>query len=160
MHQKRGSLSLRLEPYPGNERTAVSGWRPGANYYAAWQLVAWWKQSEDYGWLTVANAESLQQCLMDLEKPTRTCLPAAAPPAFRKKFAADSVRYPQGFKVDGRRVYLPQDRLGRVLGLSRPIEGAVKYVTVSRHGKHWFVAFQVEMDAPEPGAPRHRCCRH
>jgi transposase len=36
---------------------------------------------------------------------------------------------------------------------SRDIEGTVKNVTVSRQGKHWCVAFQVEQDLPEPVHP-------
>src|SRR6267142_5548595 len=50
-----------------NERRYLAG-VPRVNYYDAWALVAWWKQSEEYGWLKDANAESLQQCLMDLER--------------------------------------------------------------------------------------------
>jgi putative transposase len=36
---------------------------------------------------------------------------------------------------------------------SRAIDGTIKNVTVSRTGKHWFVAFQVEMDIPDPVHP-------
>jgi putative transposase len=36
---------------------------------------------------------------------------------------------------------------------SRQIEGTIKNVTISRHGKHWFVAFQVEVDVSDPVHP-------
>jgi putative transposase len=36
---------------------------------------------------------------------------------------------------------------------SRPLDGTVKNVTISRQGKHWFVAFQVEIELPEPVHP-------
>ena len=36
---------------------------------------------------------------------------------------------------------------------SRVIDGTVKNVTISRQGQHWFVAFQVELDVPDPVHP-------
>lgn len=135
-----------------NEHRYYSG-VPRLNYYEAWALVAWMKQSEEYGWLREANAESLQQCLMDLERAYSNCFAGrAAPPQYRKKFLADSFRYPQGFKLDGDKVYLP--KIGWVkFWHSRVIEGTVKNVTVSRQGTHWFIAFQVEMEAEDPVHP-------
>jgi putative transposase len=135
-----------------NERRYLAG-IPRLNYYDAWALVAWWKQSEEYGWLKEANAESLQQCLIDLERAyTNLFAGRAAPPQYRKKFLADSFRYPQGFKLDGKRVYLP--KIGWVaFWRHRDIDGTVKNVTVSRQGMHWDVAFQVEQDVPDPVHP-------
>lgn len=126
---------------------------PRLNYYEAWALIAWMKQSEEYGWLREANAESLQQCLIDLEKAYRNLFAGRAhPPQYRKKLLSDSFRYPQGFKVDGRQVYLP--KIGWVeFWHSRVFDGTVKNITVSRQGAHWFVAFQVEIDVPDPVHP-------
>lgn len=126
---------------------------PRLNYYDAWALIAWMKQSEEYGWLQEANAESLQQCLRDLERAyTNLFAGRTRPPQYRKKFLADSFRYPQGFKLDGRMVYLP--KIGWVeFWHSREIDGTVKNVTISRQGKHWFVAFQAEMDVPNSVHP-------
>jgi putative transposase len=135
-----------------NERRSLAG-VPRLNYYAAWSLVAWMKQSEEYGWLKAANAESLQQCLMDLEKAYKNLFAGrAAPPTSRKKFLADSFRYPQGFNVSGNQVYLPKIGWVRFFK-SRDWDGTVKNVTVSRQGQHWFVALQTEQDAPEPVHP-------
>ncbi len=36
---------------------------------------------------------------------------------------------------------------------SRPIEGTIKNVTVSRQGQHWYIACQVEVDLPAPVHP-------
>ena len=36
---------------------------------------------------------------------------------------------------------------------SRDLDGTVKNVTISRQGQHWFVAFQVELDVPDPVHP-------
>lgn len=126
---------------------------PRLSYADACSLVAWWKQSEEYGWLQEVHSQVLQQCLKDLERAYANLFAGrTAPPQYRKKFLADSFRYPQGFKVDGRRVFLPM--IGWVeFWDSRPIEGAMKNVTVSRQGKHWFVALQVELDVPDPVHP-------
>ncbi len=135
-----------------NEHRYLAG-VPRLNYYDAWALVAWMKQTEEYGWLKDANAESLQQCLIDLERAyTNLFAGRTAPPQYRKKFLADRFRYPQGFKVDGRKVYLP--KIGWVaFWRHREVVGTVKNVTVSRQGNHWYVAFQVEIDVPEPVHP-------
>ena len=126
---------------------------PRLSYAEACQLLAWWKQSEEYGWLRAVHSQVLQQCLKDLERAyTNLFAGRAAPPQYRKKFLADSFRYPQGVKVDGRLVYLPL--IGWVeFWDSRPLEGTIKNVTVSRQGQHWFVALQVELDVPAPVHP-------
>jgi putative transposase len=126
---------------------------PRLSYADACSLLAWWKQSEEYGWLQEVHSQVLQQCLKDLERAYANLFAGrTAPPQYRKKFLAESFRYPQGFKIDGRRVFLPM--IGWVeFWDSRPIEGTIKNVTVSRQGKHWFVALQVELDVPDPGHP-------
>jgi len=126
---------------------------PRLSYAQACELLAWWKQSEEYSWLKDVHSQVLQQCLKDLERAyTNLFAGRTAPPRYRKKFLSDSFRYPQGFKLDGRKVYLPM--IGWVeFWSSRAMEGTVKNVTVSRQGKHWFVAFQVEMDLQEPVHP-------
>lgn len=126
---------------------------PRLSYAEACELVAWWKQSEEYGWLKEVHSQVLQQCLKDLERAyTNLFAGRTAPPRYRKKFLADSFRYPQGFKLDGRQVYLPM--IGWVeFWDSRPIEGIIKNVTVSRDGTHWCVSFQVEMEIDAPMHP-------
>jgi putative transposase len=126
---------------------------PRLSYHDAAGLLTLWKQSEEYGWLTSVHSQVLQQCLIDLERAYANLFAGrAAPPQYRKKFLADSFRYPQGFQLDGHKVYLP--KLGWVeFWHSREIEGTVKNVSISRQGTHWFVALQVEMDLPEPVHP-------
>jgi putative transposase len=126
---------------------------PRLSYNDAAGLLRLWKQSEEYGWLTSVHSQVLQQCLIDLERAyTNLFAGRALPPTYRKKFLSDTFRYPQGFRVDGNRVYLPKIGLVR-FWKSRDIDGTIKNVTVSRTGKHWFVAFQVEMELPEPVHP-------
>jgi putative transposase len=112
-----------------------------------------WKQSEEYGFLADVHSQVLQQCLKDLDRAyTNLFAGRAEPPTFRKKFLDDSFRFPQGYKVEGNRVYLP--KIGWVsFWKSRDIEGTIKNVTVSRRGEHWYVSFQTEMDVPEPEHP-------
>jgi putative transposase len=126
---------------------------PRLSYHDAAGLLTLWKQSEEYGWLKDVHSQVLRQCLMDLERAyTHLFAGHAQPPTYRKKFLSDAFRYPQGFRVEGKRVYLPKIGLVR-FWKSRPIDGTIKNVTVSRTGKHWFVAFQVEMEFPEPVHP-------
>ena len=74
-------------------------------------------------------------------------------PAFKKKFVArDSFRYPQGFRIEGPRVFLP--KLGWIsFRRSRPVEGTPRNITVSRKGSHWFVSIQTEAEVAEPVHP-------
>ena len=123
---------------------------PRLSYGDAAGALRLWKQSEEYGFLADVHSQVLQQCLKDLERAyTNWFAGRANPPTFRKKFLSDSFRFPQGFKVDGNRVYLP--KIGWVpFWLSRDIEGTIKNVTVSRRGEHWYVSFQVEFEMPDP----------
>lgn len=141
-----------------NKILVMNEWRylagvPRLSYAEACALVGWWRQSEEYGWLAEVHSQVLQQCLKDLERAYQNLFAGrTAPPRFRKKFLADSFRYPQGFKLDKRRVYLPM--IGWVeFWKSREIEGTVKNVILSRDGEHWVVSFQVEMEIEAPTHP-------
>src|SRR5882672_9554154 len=59
---------------------------PRLTFADACTMVAWWKQSEEYAWLQEANAQSLQQCLKDLEHAyTNLYAGRTHPPRYRKK---------------------------------------------------------------------------
>jgi putative transposase len=130
---------------------------PRLTYGDAAGALPLWKQSEEYGFLADVHSQVLQQCLKDLDRAyTNLFEGRAEPPNFRKKFLDDTFRFPQGFKVDGNRVYLP--KIGWVsFWKSRDIEGTVKNVTVSRRGEHWYISFQVEMEVEEPLHPADAC---
>ena len=120
------------------------------------EACSWWpggSRARNTAGCKEVHSQVLQQCLKDLERAYANLFAGrTAPPRYRKKFLADSFRYPQGFKLDGRQVYLPM--IGWVeFWDSRPIEGTIKNVTVSRQGQHWFVALQVELDVPAPVHP-------
>lgn len=126
---------------------------PRIGFADSCKLLTLWKQSDEYGFLADINAQVLQQALKDLDRAYANWFAGRAePPTFRKKFLDDSFRFPQGFRVEGNRVYLP--KVGWVpFWLSRDIEGTVKNVTVSRRGEHWYVSFQVEIEMPAPLHP-------
>ena len=112
-----------------------------------------WKQSEEYTFLKDAPSQTLQQTLKQLERAFKDGFDKTQPlkrlPVFKKKGVQDSFRLPQGFKLNGKRLFLP--KLGWVgLRLSRPVRGTPKNVTVTRQGQHWFVSIQTEQAVPEP----------
>jgi putative transposase len=113
-------------------------------------LLKLWKRSEDYGFLKEAHSQVEQQVLKDLDRALWDGLKRTkGMPRFRKKGRQDSFRYPQGFKIDGNRVYLP--KIGWVgFFKSRNIQGAPKNVTVSRKRKHWFASIQTEREVAVP----------
>ena len=123
-------------------------------------------------WLYEADAQALQQALIDLERADQhyfdICTGKRPPPAsakkprkdgrlpgyprFKSKHHKQSYRYPQARRIEmaGQRIRLP--KVGWVKTIfHRPLEGKAKNVTVSRTktGKY-FVSFQVEMEMPEP----------
>lgn len=116
-------------------------------------LLKLWKASEEYGFLKGAHSQAEQQVLKDLYRALWDGLKKTrGMPRFRKKGRHDSFHYPQGFKVEGSRVYLP--KIGWVgFFKSREIQGTPKNITVSRQGRHWFVSIQTEREVPAPLHP-------
>jgi len=114
------------------------------------ELAFWltlWKQSEEYGFLKECPSQVLQQKLMDLDRAFRDGFDRGQPlkrmPVFKKKGAGDGIRFPQGFKIDNRRIFLP--KIGWI-GFYRscPIRGKVKNITVSQRAGKWYISIQVE----------------
>ena len=112
----------------------------------AWWLTLW-KRSDEYGFLKDCPSQVLQQKLRDMERAFTDCFDKSQPlkhlPVFKKKGRGDGIRFPQGFKIDNRRIFLP--KLGwLVFYKSCPIEGKVKNITVSARGGKWYASIQVE----------------
>ena len=115
-----------------------------------------WKSAEETKWLSECHSQVLQQSLKDLMRAFTNFFEGRADfPKFHKKFRnEDSIRYPQGFKVDEarRQIFLPS--IGWVkYRRSRFIEGKPKNVTVSRKVDGWYVSVQTEREVPEPVHP-------
>lgn len=117
-----------------------------------------WKKSEEYGFLTLSPAQTIQQTLKQLERAFKEAFDKKQPlkrmPTFKKKGTRDSFSLPQGFKIDnnGKRIFLP--KIGWVnFRKSQTVLGKAKNVTVSRNGDHWFVSIQVEQEIAPPTHP-------
>ena len=118
-------------------------------------LLRLWKQSDEYGFLKDTHSQILQQTLKDLDKAVRLAFTKGNGigfPKFKKKYRHDSFRYPQGFKIDNKRIYLP--KIGWVrFHKSQEVNGTPKNATVSRYGNHWYISIQVKQEIPEPLHP-------
>ena len=117
-------------------------------------LLPEWKV--EFPFLKEVHSQPIQQTLKNLDRALKDAFDKKSPKRFptfkRKGAAADSFRYPQGFKLENSRVYLP--KIGWVAYFdSRPIEGTPRNVTVSRKGQHWFVSIQTEREVTEPIHP-------
>lgn len=115
------------------------------NEMAYWLTL--WKQSEEYGFLQECPSQVLQQKLRDLDRAFRDCFDKSQPlkraPVFKKKGRGDGIRFPQGFKIDNRRIFLP--KIGWIgFFKSFPIEGNIKNITISRRAGMWYASIQVE----------------
>lgn len=102
----------------------------------------------DYPWLKEADSQTMQQALKDLDRAYKNFFEGRAGyPAFHSKHDKQSIRYPQRFKVNDKRVYLP--KVGWVKCVfHRPIEGEMKNCTVSKtKSGRYFISIQVETEA-------------
>jgi len=104
-------------------------------------------------WLKEADSQVLQQKLRDLDTAyTNFFKGRARYPKFKKKSGKQTIRYPQRFKFNGNRVYLP--KVGWVkLKCHRAMEGKPKSVTVSKakSGKHFVsILCEVDKELPKP----------
>ena len=118
-------------------------------YHEADFWVKFWKGTTEYGYLKECPAQLLQQKLLDLDKAFRDAFDKAQPakriPTWKRLGRHDSFRYPQHFKIEGKRIFLP--KIGWVgFFKSQSILGVPKNVTVSRHGARWYVSIQVERE--------------
>ena len=141
------ALALQKERLDAGERTL--GYNKMALLLPAWKT--------DHPFLNEAPSQALQQVLMNLDRAVKDAFDPKQPdkhfPTFKKKFVSrDSFRYPQGFRIEGPRVFLP--KLGWIsFRRSRPVEGTPRNITVSRKGAHWFVSIQTETEVSEPVHP-------
>jgi len=102
-------------------------------------------------WLCDADSQILQEKLRDLQRAYVNFFEGRAKyPNFKSKHHPQSIRYPQRFKVEGNRVYLP--KVGWVRAVFHcPLEGKMKNCTVTKtkSGKY-FISIQCEVKIPDP----------
>lgn len=115
-----------------------------------------WKADPALAWLKAANAQVLQQALMDLDKAyQRFFEKTSAFPTFKRKGQSETFRFPQGFKLDqaNSRLYLPKIGWVRYRN-SRPVPGQIKSVTVTERCGKWTVSILTCVDVPKPQHPK------
>ena len=115
------------------------------NELAFWLTL--WKRSEEYSFLKECPSQVLQQKLRDLERAFMDCFDKNQPlkrmPVFKKRGLGDGIRFPQGFKIDNRRIFLP--KIGWIgFYKSRNISGKTKNIIVTKRGGAWYASIQVE----------------
>jgi putative transposase len=109
----------------------------------------------EHQFLREAHSQALQQTLRDLDTAYVRALDpklAARFPRFKKRSRPISIRFPQGFRIDGCGVYLP--KIGWIgFRKSREIQGNPKNVTVSFDRRHWYVSIQTEQSVLQAVRP-------
>lgn len=103
-----------------------------------------WKKSEELSFLNEYPAQS-QKPIADLDKAFyKAFTKKGGFPKFKKKGYHDSIHFPQGFKVNDRKVFLP--KLGWIKFFkTRDIKGVIKNITVTSDGLgNWFASFCTE----------------
>jgi putative transposase len=121
-------------------------------YVGMANLLPAWKS--EFPWLKESPSQALQHSLKNLDRAfTNFFEKRTYYPHFKKRGYGDSVRFPQGFKLDqtNDRVFLP--KLGWVrYRNSREVLGVVKNFTVSNRSGKWFVSIQTERKVEQPVA--------
>jgi putative transposase len=90
------------------------------------------KRDPEHEWLRDADSQGLQAKIEDLDRACTNFFEGRAQyPKFKSRQQAQSIRYPQRFKFDGNRIYLP--KVGWVKAVfHRPLEGTPTSVTVTK----------------------------
>jgi putative transposase len=113
-----------------------------------------------YPFLKDAHSQPLQQTLNDLVKAyERAFNPklAGAVPTFKKKQNPQGIRFPQGFRVENKRVSLP--KIGWIgfrcsaRTMKRKLEGKITSVTVKLNAGLWYVSLATEREVETPIHP-------
>lgn len=104
----------------------------GIGYYALKRMMTELKRQSDCDWLKEADSQALQAKIEDLNRAFVNFFEGRARfPRFKKRHSRQSIRYPQRFKFDGDRVYLPKVGWVKTV-IHRPMEGKPKSLTVSK----------------------------
>jgi IS605 OrfB family transposase len=118
--------------------------------------LTFWKKTDELFFLKESPSQPLQQTVRNLCLAFKDGFDKKQPlkrlPVFKKRGRNESYRYPQGFKFQGRRIFLP--KIGWIrFHKSRNILGSVKNVTVSRMADGWYISVQTEVELEERNHP-------
>jgi putative transposase len=109
------------------------------------------KATEQYAWLNTIHSQVQREPIKNLERGYQNAFAKRSQfPKFKSRHKHISFAYPQGIKVEGRRVYLP--KIGWVaFHKSREVEGELKSATISKQASGWYISILCEVEVPEYG---------
>jgi len=115
-------------------------------------LIEWKKE---HNWLSIPPSQSLQQVNKDLDQAFKNFFSGRGYPRFKKKGIHDSFRLPQGISLTNqlskKAGQVKLSKLGIVrFTKSKELEGRIKNVTISKTCRKWYIAFNCEVDTPQP----------
>ena len=126
--------------------------KKGLNYHDTARMLTELKRQAEYKWLSEANAQALQQTLIDLDTAyTNFFRKRAKFPRFKRKRGRQSFRVPQAFRLEGNQLVIPKISPIKMV-VHRPVEGKIKSVTISRTpaGRYYAsILCEVELADPE-----------
>lgn len=131
-------LSLSQEKYPG--------------YLKLSKMLPEWKAK--HLWLAEVDSIGLQQALRNLDRAWQNKFKFPEhfdEPTFKRRFVHDSYRYCglAAAKTENNRIWVP--KIGWItFRNSRPWQGTVKSVTISRKAKRWYVSLQCHVEIERP----------
>ena len=108
--------------------------KKGLNYYDTARFLKELKRKEEYNWLKEANAQSLQQTLMDLDKAFKVFFKGISKyPNYKKKSNRQSFRVPQFFNFTDNLLYLPKMTKGIKMEVHREFpRDKVRQLTITK----------------------------
>ena len=106
---------------------------------------------QEHEWLKEANAQSLQQSLRHLSRAFVNFFERRGKyPRFKAKGGPQSVQFPQGVKVNEKRVFLPKVGWFKAV-IHRPIIGEIKTITVTCEPcGHYYASILTDDGQPTP----------
>jgi putative transposase len=126
----------------------------GQKYAGFVEMMHWltaWRNTRKTAWLTQGPAHTQQQVLRRLDEAYRRFFAKTGGiPSFKRRGQEPGIRFPdpKQFSLDplNSRAKLP--KLGWVrLRMSRPVEGTLRNISVTREGDKWFISIQVKQYA-------------
>jgi len=137
------ALDWQKQAYEANNQTKFS-------YAQLTKFLPQWKSH--FPFLKDCHSQVLQQSLKNLESAYRNFFEKRANfPKFKKKWAKNSIRFPQGCKLEqgNSRLYLPKIGWVRYRN-SRNVVGEIKNVIVSQQCGRFYVSIQTECEVEIP----------
>jgi len=126
------------------KRNRHEQYKDNLNVYEILKMLTFWKKTEELGWLSYSNAQSLQYSLLHLDKAYKGFFKGNGYPKFKSKHNKQSFSVPTYVSFKDNKIKFPKLGLLKYKGPSAP-EGKIKTCTISRvpSGKY-FMSMQIE----------------